>query len=359
MPKTIIYLVLLALLGFGVYYFLFSEKDSFNKKEAGFTTTDTTSIQKIFLADKEGRAVTLERKDNTWYVNNTYPAIPTTVQILLQTLAKQTASYPVPEKMHNNIVQMLAASAVKVELYEKNGDKIKTFYVGGQASNNAGSYMLMEGAQRPYVVQVPGFPGYLTPRYSTDIADWRDRTVFKIPQAQLASASIQYPNEPLNSFIIKQGADGKFTVAVDPVLAHGKQFNERRAIVYSKFFEEVYSEGYINGTVGLDSIIRSVPKRCIIEATAKNGQKQHVEIYWMPINQRSKNQSVSFEGVPNEYDADRFYATINNFKDTVIIQRASFDKFFRRAFEFYQPDDTTSQQQNHSGSKEHIHIKVP
>ena len=42
--------------------------------------------------------------------------------------------------------------------------------------------------------------------------------------------------------------------------------------------------------------------------------------------------------IPDGYDADRFYATLNNFKDTVIIQRVSFDKLFRKAYEFYQVD---------------------
>ena len=56
-----------------------------------------------------------------------------------------------------------------------------------------------------------------------------------------------------------------------------------------------------------------------------------------------------FPGIDNRFDADRFYAVINNFKDTVIIQRFTFDKIFRKAYEFYEADDTT-------GARETIEI---
>jgi hypothetical protein len=56
-----------------------------------------------------------------------------------------------------------------------------------------------------------------------------------------------------------------------------------------------------------------------------------------------------FPGIDNRFDADRFYAVINNFKDTVIIQRETFDKIFRKGYEFYEADDT-------SGTREKIEI---
>ena len=62
----------------------------------------------------------------------------------------------------------------------------------------------------------------------------------------------------------------------------------------------------------------------------------------MDINRRSKNLTVSDPNVPDDYDADRLYAVINGGKDTVMIQQYVFRKIFRKAFQFFQNDDTTS-----------------
>ena len=63
-----------------------------------------------------------------------------------------------------------------------------------------------------------------------------------------------------------------------------------------------------------------------------------MDVYWVPINKRSKNLDVSDPDVPDDYDADRLYAVINNNKDTVMIQQLVFRPIFRKLFEFYQSD---------------------
>jgi hypothetical protein len=70
MRKTLLYLLLLAVLAFGVYYFIFSNKGSdFSKSEAGFTIKDTSEIGKIFLSNPAGDNILLERTDSGWMVN--------------------------------------------------------------------------------------------------------------------------------------------------------------------------------------------------------------------------------------------------------------------------------------------------
>lgn len=342
MKKTLLYLLVLALIGVAVWYFVFNEKNTFANNEAGFQVKDTAAIAKIFLADRKGKQILLERKGSVWMLNGVYPAIEQPVKTLLTTLNRQVTQYPVPQNAYDNVIKMMAGEAVKVELYDKDGDKILVFYVVGEANNNAGSYMLMEGSEMPYLVQIPGFEGYLSGRYSTAIEDWRDRTVFDVPEEELKTASVTYPEEPLNNFTLKRIAADNIEVAVDKALMTGKPLNKRRAGVYSRFFAKVYSEGYINGTLHLDSVIKSVPKYCGIDVTSVKGVTAHADVYWMPINKRSKNMLTPFPGIDNRFDADRFYAVINNFKDTVIIQRETFDKIFRKAYEFYSPDDTSS-----------------
>lgn len=339
MGKTLIYIVLLGILGFGVYYFLFREGDVFGTDEAGFTIKDTASVSRVFLADKKSNTILLERKSNGWMLNGKYPAMQTPVNNLLHAFLMQEPSYPVPESMHNSVVKLLAADGIKVEVYDANNKSIRTFYVGGQANDGLGTYMLIDGANRPYVVHIPGFNGYLTPRYSTDVADWRDRTVANVPRTEVKEVKVTYNAEPLNSFTLQQQDTGHINVVLDSVLMTGKELNKRRASVYTKFFEDLHHEGYLNGSYKLDSVIASAPKMCAIDITTTKGQQQHIDIYWMSLNKRSKNMLTPNPNTPLAYDADRFYAVINNAKDTVIIQRSSFDKILRRGYEFYQPDE--------------------
>lgn len=345
-----IYLLVLAVLGAAVWYFVFRDKSTFSNNEAGFQIKDTASVGKMFLADKRGKQILLERKeDGIWILNGKYRTMQQPVNILLTTLNRQVAQYPVPQSAYDNVIKMLAGDAVKVELYDRSGDKMCVFYVAGEVNNNKGSYMLMDGSEIPYVVQIPGFEGYISGRYSTAIEDWRDRTVFDVPETELKSVAVTYNEEPLNSFTLKRVAADNIEVDVDKALMTGKPLNKRRAGVYSRFFAKVYSEGYINGALHMDSILKSVPKYCGIDVTATNGKTAHADVYWMPINKRSKNMLTPFPGIDNRFDADRFYAVINNFKDTVIIQRETFDKIFRKAYEFYEADDTT-------GTRETIQI---
>jgi hypothetical protein len=342
MRKTLVYVVILAVLGAGIYFLLFrsSNEMPYSKEEADFTVRDTASIGKLFLAAPDGESVLLERTDSGWIVNKQYKALRSTLDVLLGTMAKQAALYPVPKTAYDNVIKGLSTEGIKVEVYGRDGKKKKVFYVGGSSVNNTGTNMMMEGAKQPYIVQVPGFVGYLTPRYAVQMQYWRDRMVFDIPQEEIKSISIKYIDRPLNSFeVIKQGTD--VTVTADPSLVKGLQgVNKRRANVYTRYFTNVFCEGYLNGLPDMDTTLKTAPKQSEIDVQGIHGQHQHADIYWMAINRRSKNLETSNPDVPDDYDADRLYAVINNGKDTVMIQQFAFRNIFHKAYEFFQSDST-------------------
>lgn len=340
MRKTIVYILVLGILAFGVWYFLFKDANIFGEDEAGFNISNTTAIHKIFLANQRGDTISLQKTGDGWMVNGRYPASKRMTETLLQTFKEQFAAYPVPENAHNSVIKSLSGQAIKVEVYDKDGKPVKVFYVGGQVNGNKGTYMLIDGAERPYVVQLPVFEGYVTPRYSTELKDWRDRTVVDLAPEQLASVEIKYLSEDeyLNSFTMVRKDDGSFTVNAHPELKISGELNKRRVAVFAGFFQKVGCEGFLNGIQGLDSIIANAKKRCEITIIDKKGNNRHIDLYWMPTGKRSKNLATSSEGIPDEYDADRFYGVINNNKDTVILQNYTFDKMFRKGYEFYAED---------------------
>ena len=340
MGKTVVYILILGLLGFGVWYFLFKDDGVFEDSEAGFTIRDTASIHKIFLANAQGDTVSLTRDGHRWMVNGAYPASRTMIHTLLQTFTQQFAAYPVQQAAHNNVIKAMAGTAVKTEVFTKSGRLMRTFYVGGQVTGNKGTYMLIEGADRPYVVQMPLYTGYLTPRYSTNLKEWRGRTVVDLEPEQLDKVEVKYVSEDeyLNSFALVRKNETAFTIQLHPELKMPGEPNPGRVKSYASYFKGLGCEGYLNGTTKLDSIITSVPKRCEIHVTGRDGYSQRIDIYRMYIGRRSKNQSLDSTVVPDVYDADRLYGIINQGKDTVILQSYTVDKLMRRGYEFYGED---------------------
>lgn len=360
MKKTLLYLAILAILGFGIYYFMLKPADApYDATEAGFTVKDTASISKIYLAAMDGEAVTVERTDSGWMVNRQHRALKSTLDLLMYTLTQQTALYPVTKSAFDNVVKLMSTSGIKVELYGRDGKKMKVFYVGGTAVNNTGTNMMMEGAHTPYVVQAGSFNGALTPRYPVDMRSWRDRTVFNIPADEIKSVSVQYAGKPENSFEITR-ENGTLSIKADKSISeHLDGPNLRRAGIYLKYFANVNCEGYMNGLPDNDTALKTAPKYLSIDLMGMHGQHQHIDIYWMAINRRSKNRTVSNPDVPDDYDADRLYGVINNFKDTVLIQQYAFRDIFHKAHEFFQKDGTPIGNQQPDVEAKNVIMKRP
>lgn len=339
MGKTLVYIVLLAILGFGVYYFILRDKDGlYQEAEANFTFRDTAGIGKIFMVNNEGKSILLERQaDDQWLLNKTYPAMPLQMVNILTCLKLQTALTPVSANEHDRVVKLLAGLSTKVEVYGRSGEKIKTFYVGGQGPNYHGSYMITENAQQAYLVEIPGFDGYLSPRYTVDINDWRSRSMINWGLDSIASISVQYADNPSNSFIATNGKVAP-TVTIDPSLSSKyPELNVRRTLSYLGFFKNINAEGFLNGSLGLDSIIANTKLRCQLKVQNTKGDEKAFDIYWIPSAGKELYDAAHPSSAPGQLpvDVERMYAIDVRAKDTLLIQSRTFDKLLRNAPEFY------------------------
>jgi hypothetical protein len=339
MSKTILYLVILAILGFGVWFFLFSDKSGelFRSSDSAFTIRDTGLIGKIFLSNNaDGKNILIERKEQGWIVNKKYPVLQSMLRNLLATLHDQQALYPAPAESREGIIRNLAGVGIKVEIYDRDGKKMRSFYVGGELARFAGTAMLMEGSERPYVVNLPGFEGYLTPRFTPELRYWRDRAVFNIAPEQITRISVRYPSEPLNSFTLTQSGD-KISVALDSSLKLGQPLNEAHARSYLKFFTKVYSEGFLVDIPELDSIVRSMPQKGVVDVQGANGYHQTATVFYYPRSEHDVQTTPRPDHFEEQFSGDRYFAIINGGADTVSVPMTSFEKIFRRGYEFFTP----------------------
>src|SRR5574344_768309 len=311
---------------------------------------DTASITKIFMASAQQEQVLLTRAENgAWLVNQKYPAATENLDLLLSTIKNITILQIVPEKGWNNINKMMTAGAVKVEIYQtapkftlfgiKFGVKerqAKVYYIGPPTQDNQSNFAMMQGVDEPYIVYIPGFRGFISPRYSAIEGDWRDHTIFKTKITKIQEITFKDEENPENSFkIVKNGirmfdiydAHQRKLSAYDTTKVID-MLSEFRRKSYERCLEDV-------STAKKDSIMHRFFRTIVIKDI--QGQTTTLKCYRLLEDQQSAMQpenSPEIFSMNNEFNRemsrDKFYAIISgNAKEILICQYFVFDRLMQ------------------------------
>jgi hypothetical protein len=300
-----------------------------------FAVKDTGSVVKIFMANKAGQQVLLEKQpDGEWMLNNTHWARPDAIETLLSTLYSVEVRSPVARAAYNNIIKSLAANGVKVEVYSSKG-LIKTYYVGGPTQDQLGTYMYLENSTVPFITHIPGFNGYLTPRYIVNPDDWLVKNVFRLPEGQLKTLDVIDRQRPGYAFRIERESSGDYRILngegqpvpdimQDKVIHYLQMY---RLLNYEK------KETQISATL-LDSVRATTPFRTIT-LTNQSGNTTRIDLWRKPITEHTVNKGEE-EGKPYPFDVDRMLGSINGDTTLVNIQYFSFERLFLKPSDFQQ-----------------------
>lgn len=201
MKRTLLLIALFLLLGAGAWYATRmnnTRSSGMEVPEMQFAVQNPDDIYKIFIADRRGKTATLERKDGYWLYNGQWKARPTAMENLLKTVTQLKVYYLGSKAAEKTMVETIAADGVKVEIYNRQNEKIKCYYVGGVTNDERGTYMMMEGAETPYVTHIPSFVGQLRVRYMVGDDNWRDRAIFDVPYTDIQSVTVDYTKEKVS-----------------------------------------------------------------------------------------------------------------------------------------------------------------
>ena len=207
MPKKqLFYLALITLMA-ALIWFLSTDEKSTISIDNNFSVSDTSAVSKIFIADRSGTTITLDRVENKWIVNNKYGVRKGAIKTILTTMRQIRIQRPVPKNAFENVVKNLATTGVKVEIYTNEETPIKTYTIGSSTANHLGTYMLMDDAATPFVIHIPAFNGFLSPRYGItgnklNEKDWRTRNVFQLKREDITRVIIKNIQKPEQSFIL-------------------------------------------------------------------------------------------------------------------------------------------------------------
>ena len=204
--KQLFYFALIILAGIVIWY-LNPDKKSTISDDNNFAVSDTASVSKIFIADRSGTTITLDRVRKNWIINNKYEVRKDAITTILNTIQQIRVQRPVPKNTFETIVKNLATTGVKVEIYNGNKTPIKTYTIGNSTANHLGTYMLLADAKTPFIVHIPSFNGFLSPRYGIQGGklsqkDWRANTVFKLNPTEINTIVIKHIQKPAQSFML-------------------------------------------------------------------------------------------------------------------------------------------------------------
>jgi phenylpyruvate tautomerase PptA (4-oxalocrotonate tautomerase family) len=323
-------------------------KGTLSKSCSSFAVEDTSLVTKVFLTDKANDKVVLEKvTPGNWTVNNKYAASNDLITIFLKTLMRIEVKSPVAKAARDNTIKRLAAISKKVEIYQTvyridlwglklfpHEKLVKTYYVGDATQDNLGTYMLMEDCEEPYIMNIPGFRGFLNSRYSPLEVDWRDHTMFGLDIPDIKSVKLEFPLSPDSSFSITNEGKTKFSLTAlksNTIIAN---YDTLKLLDYLSNFMEVKYEYLITNFTehNKDSVIKTTPVH-ILTLTDMSGKVTTVKMFHKPAPTDQSELSDSI----TKFDLDRLYALFNDGKDFAMIQYYVFDNILKPLKYFIKP----------------------
>jgi len=325
----IIFLALLILGAVTIYLVKTSGPGSVAQELRDFAYTDTAGIDKIFLADKTGKKVTLVRNANgTWTLNEKFIARQDAINNLLTTAYNLSVREPVGAKARENIVKSLITGSIKCELYS-GGEMKRLYYVGGETPDMLGTYMLLAdpetgvNSSEPFVMEIKGLNGYLTTRYSPDEKEWRDKAAFQYYVPDIRSIKVEHSEYPNESFVVTQSPSMQYNLQS----ADGKSlpFDTAQVRQFISYFIRLGFTEFHNEYSKKDSVLASQPVH-IITVMDASGSKNTIRFYH---KSGSGVEGADTAQAGPTYDVDNMWASVNDGKDFVLVQYYVFGKLMQ------------------------------
>ncbi len=328
--NSLILLTLLAIIA--AFLLLKNSGGTFHEKDNSFAISDTSNVTKFFLSDKNNNSVTVVRSANgMWILNGKYEVNPTMIEVMLTTFISIEPKAPIARGTRNTIIRMLAGRSVKTEIYQRvyridlfgylklfpHEKLTRTYFVGDPTMDNSGTFMLMEGSEDPYIVNIPGFRGFVGSRYSAMEGDWRSHSVFSIRVPEISSVSVSFSERPLHSFRISNKDSRLFTLTSLFDNKNIENFDTMKVVGFLSVFRNLNYERVLDEMKKSkrDSILAVQPTN-IITLVDKLGKTHSVKMW----KRKADIGQLDMDGNQAEWDLERMYALIDNSEYMVSLQ---------------------------------------
>lgn len=346
--RNIIIIAAVVLVGIATWVVV-AQRGQKNTFRQDYHVEDISSVTRIFMADKMDNQVTLScvEDDSIWMVDGQYEANQPMVDLFLETLHDMRVRQQVNKAAAPNVTKDLAAKSVKVDIYQKvylidwfkhrlrlfpKERKTITYYVGHETQDLLGTYFFREGDKMPMVVYLPGFRGFIAPRFIAEPMSWRSHRIVDLAVYDIERIELEIPAAPEESFAICREGEG-FFMELLPGHQRVEGFDTARVAQFLSSFTNLNFDEYagIVPHAELDSTFSKAP-RTILRITDTKGTTRVLKTYIKYINPEDII-TMPDTSMFQVFDLDRLYAVLDD-EDTVLIQYFVFDNILQQASYF-------------------------
>jgi len=326
-----------------------------------FAVEDSSSIDRIRIADVQGRVADLTRQDGhplgLWRINGLYYARKDATDLLLKTALRTRVRQPVTAAANAGVLKMIATAGKRVDFFERGqSEPVKTWFIGTPTQSHSGTHMLLElsdegRAPVPFVTHMEGFTGFLSTRFFTDELDWRYTGIYNQPLSNIASITAIPHNDQGRAARIELPADGG-TPNVQSLDGSKLACSQTAIEEVVLRFEKVHIETWMSHLTeaGEDSVKQSVPAWDITVAY-RDGELRNLQLFWKP-----KIQEIP-DGYGNilRFDNSRMFGGYKG--ELALVQTFVFDPILKFWRNLAPADSAQVQTENHTAN--HPAIPAP
>ena len=316
-----------------------------------FAVQDTASITAIFLANTTEDDVLLERTENGWIVNKEHEAIDYNITQLLGCIQNLTVRDIVSKAARENINKRMASGATKVEIYYadhrikigslqlfKYKNK-KTFYIGQSTMDNMGNYAIMEGEEVPCVIYLPGFRGFVGPKFSALTDSWRTHNIVRLKRSQIQEVKSTDMLDNNNSFSIIRNGNRHFDVINTATNQKIAPYDTLNLLDFLSEFRDLNYESMVTNISAEEKATILENKFKELSITDVDGKTTTIAMFRF-VNEFNEEEMAHEIDFMESYNRDRFFAVFNgNTNEIFLCQYFVFDRLVQPV-EFFKQDNT-------------------
>lgn len=283
--------------------------------EFRYKVEDVRDVARIELLDHLGQKVILKRQGNYWMLNDSFRVRDNAISNLLDAVSRIELQVIPGTQALNTLVKNLTTHGVRTRLYDKNNQLLKGYVIGGSTPDDRGNYIIMEGADRPAVVHIPGWEGVLQTRFSMPVDDWKDRIIFRYEVDEIDELMVTYHDQKESSFAIRS-QDGMLVVSPPNDSQSIGHPRKGAAEAYLRSYQSVGAEQIVPYAAAIEAIRDQTPF-VTFQLRKTNGVEQIVTLF--PI------QVTADAAVRDRIE--RFYAVTDR-KEAYLVQQRVFKDLF-------------------------------
>ncbi len=213
MNKKLLKPFIIIVIAIAAFTLLWKNLDNTSKWDPDlFALQNSSNVDRMVFTPNNDKIKPIEfvRINGDWFIKTSkelHLADSTNIAMLLNwAMPRLKIKMPVSDQQKKHVVAAMAHDATKATFYVNN-KPIHTIYVGGSTQDNMSTYMFYPDTDRPCIVEIPGFQGYLTPYFITDPNIWKSPLLVHSETHEIRQLNVLYPHQPENSFSINQQND--------------------------------------------------------------------------------------------------------------------------------------------------------